>query len=77
MLARVLWVREHAHDPRCTLIIGNHDVHYRWPDNETLIYPGYTKEKATVINQVLKPKRLERNAPGLHGRKPFVQPRRV
>lgn len=48
------WVKERIHDPLCTLILGNHDVQYRW-SMEDLIYPGFTPDKARAIRNVLEP----------------------
>lgn len=47
-----LWVKDRVHDPRCTLLLGNHDVHYRWPW-ESLIAPGFTPDKARAIASIL------------------------
>jgi len=49
-----LWLRDHLTDTRLMFLIGNHDAHYIYPDYGTIAYPGFTREKAEAINEVLQ-----------------------
>ena len=40
-------------DPRCTLLFGNHDLPYAWPENLFIERPGFSEEKALAVGSVL------------------------
>ena len=50
-----LWLKKRLRDPRIVLLLGNHDVQYAWPENDALVCPGYSREKAEVIRSILQP----------------------
>jgi hypothetical protein len=47
------WVKERLRDPRIICLLGNHDVEYRFPRNEALLCPGYSRAKAAAIRKIL------------------------
>ena len=50
------WVKARLADPRSTLLWGNHDLPYAFPDNHDLGCPGFTWEKHAAITAVLRPR---------------------
>jgi predicted phosphodiesterase len=47
------FVREVIHHPKVVCLYGNHDISYRYNNNESYC-PGYKKEKSYSINDILK-----------------------
>jgi hypothetical protein len=47
------WLKQSLQKPDRIHLLGNHDMPYMVPDNESLYCPGYTASKAHVINNVL------------------------
>lgn len=49
-----LWLKEKLNDPKFKLIFGNHDLHYKFFRNHQIRGSGYSRNKADIINEVLK-----------------------
>lgn len=49
-----VWLRRRLHNRKFTFLLGNHDVQYRFPENEALLCPGYSRQKADAIRSVLR-----------------------
>ena len=49
-----LWVLEKMKEPKIVLLFGNHDFHYFFYKNVSVRGSGYSRNKATVINRILK-----------------------
>lgn len=47
------FVKDLIADPRNRLIMGNHDMPYRYPYNRTVSCPGFTIEKSLEIGKIL------------------------
>lgn len=49
------WLKGVLSDPKCICLLGNHDMHYLYPENHHLLASGYNPVSARVIRQILKP----------------------
>jgi hypothetical protein len=53
-LRTALWLKETLlMYPQAHFILGNHDAHYRYPDNQYLKSAGFTWEKCDLINSII------------------------
>ncbi|MEM9444004.1 MAG: metallophosphoesterase [Verrucomicrobiota bacterium] len=49
-----IWLKETLmRFPNATFLLGNHDMHYRFPHNDYLKCSGYTEEKQMIINSII------------------------
>ncbi len=48
-----LWLRNRMDTTQDVFLLGNHDAPYLWPEVRGLLCSGHTREKRTVINEVL------------------------
>lgn len=49
-----IWLKETlVRYPHATFLLGNHDMHYRFPNNDYLKCSGYTHEKEAIINSII------------------------
>jgi hypothetical protein len=55
------WLRRRMENaPDDVFLLGNHDVAYMFPDQDELYCPGFTKQKAKAISEILQPKHWHR-----------------
>lgn len=53
-LKTALWLKQTLNlYPHATFLLGNHDMHYRFPDNDHLKCQGFTWEKEAIINSYI------------------------
>ncbi|MEM9398582.1 MAG: metallophosphoesterase [Verrucomicrobiota bacterium] len=49
-----IWLKESlVRYPNAAFLLGNHDMHYRYPANNYLKCSGYTEEKQILINSII------------------------
>ena len=47
------WLKESLDHPNRVHLLGNHDMPYRFPMNFNLSCPGFTRDKSSLINDIL------------------------
>lgn len=55
-----LWLRERMKRPDDVFLLGNHDAAYMFQNSTALYCPGFTKEKSSVIHEILAPEHWDR-----------------
>lgn len=48
------FVKKLLDDPKNVLLLGNHDIPYMYPYNQTVSCPGFTIQKSLAIGEILK-----------------------
>lgn len=55
-----IWLRDRMDSTNDVFLLGNHDAPYMFPRSDELYCPGFTREKAKAIRQILKPEHWRR-----------------